>query len=153
MLCKRDSVGSHHSRTVRTYCQVSFRVRCKEVASTFPSARVIRDEAGRSRGYGIVSFETPDKASIAMHAMNGAWLGGGPVRVRFHESKALPPLPSAFFQNDDQPSPPPQDLTGPTIPPFLPPVTLIGRLNLRCGGKGVVAEGKWQMGCSDVSGS
>jgi len=70
------------------------------------SARVMRNENGESRGFGFVSFQTPDQgllsssavpsctltlylASTAMHAMNGALLGAKQVVVRLHEPKQL----------------------------------------------------------------
>ncbi|KAJ3574945.1 hypothetical protein NP233_g1413 [Leucocoprinus birnbaumii] len=53
------------------------------------SARVMRDEAGASRGFGFVSFQTPDQAAAAMHAMNGAQLGSKAIVVRLHEPKQL----------------------------------------------------------------
>ncbi|KAJ7760813.1 hypothetical protein B0H14DRAFT_3595203 [Mycena olivaceomarginata] len=39
------------------------------------SARVMRSETGESRGFGFVSYQTPDQASAALHAMNGVLLG------------------------------------------------------------------------------
>ncbi|KAF8842446.1 hypothetical protein BDN67DRAFT_1067736 [Paxillus ammoniavirescens] len=53
------------------------------------SARVMRNEAGESRGFGFVSFQTPDQASSAMHAMNGVLLGSKQLVVRLHEPKQL----------------------------------------------------------------
>ncbi|KAF8221063.1 hypothetical protein L208DRAFT_1426715 [Tricholoma matsutake] len=53
------------------------------------SARVMRNEAGESRGFGFVSFQTPDQASTAMHAMNGVQLGSKQIVVRLHEPKQL----------------------------------------------------------------
>ncbi|KAF9443021.1 hypothetical protein P691DRAFT_779114 [Macrolepiota fuliginosa MF-IS2] len=53
------------------------------------SARVMRDEGGASRGFGFVSFQTPDQASAALHAMNGAQLGSKSIVVRLHEPKQL----------------------------------------------------------------
>ncbi|KAF5357025.1 hypothetical protein D9756_006674 [Leucocoprinus leucothites] len=53
------------------------------------SARVMRDEAGASRGFGFVSYQTPDQATAAMHAMNGAQLGSKAIVVRLHEPKQL----------------------------------------------------------------
>ncbi|KXN81675.1 Polyadenylate-binding protein, cytoplasmic and nuclear [Leucoagaricus sp. SymC.cos] len=53
------------------------------------SARVMRDEAGVSRGFGFVSFQTTDQAAAAMHAMNGAQLGSKSIVVRLHEPKQL----------------------------------------------------------------
>ncbi|KAF8889597.1 hypothetical protein BD779DRAFT_1439034 [Infundibulicybe gibba] len=53
------------------------------------SARVMRNENGDSRGFGFVSYRTPDQASAAMHAMNGAQLGSKQVVVRLHEPKQL----------------------------------------------------------------
>ncbi|KAJ3827038.1 hypothetical protein F5880DRAFT_1729251 [Lentinula raphanica] len=38
------------------------------------SACVMRNEAGESRGFGSVSYQAPDQAAAAMHAMNGITL-------------------------------------------------------------------------------
>ncbi|TFK26546.1 hypothetical protein FA15DRAFT_679488 [Coprinopsis marcescibilis] len=53
------------------------------------SARVMRNEGGESRGFGFVSFQTPDQANAALHAMNGAQLGSKQIVVRLHEPKHL----------------------------------------------------------------
>ncbi|KAJ6628003.1 hypothetical protein B0H10DRAFT_1779025 [Mycena sp. CBHHK59/15] len=53
------------------------------------SARVMRNESGESRGFGFVSYQTPDQASAALHAMNGVLLGTKQVVVRLHEPKQL----------------------------------------------------------------
>lgn len=53
------------------------------------SARVMRNENGESRGFGFVSFQTPDQAMAAMHAMNGITLGSKQITVRLHEPKQL----------------------------------------------------------------
>lgn len=53
------------------------------------SARVMRNEIGESRGFGFVSYQTPDQAASAMHAMNGHLLGSKHVVVRLHEPKQL----------------------------------------------------------------
>ncbi|KAH7913313.1 hypothetical protein BJ138DRAFT_1111574 [Hygrophoropsis aurantiaca] len=53
------------------------------------SARVMRNENGESRGFGFVSYQTPDQAGAAMHAMNGAILGSKQLVVRLHEPKQL----------------------------------------------------------------
>ncbi|KAG9019334.1 hypothetical protein FRB90_003740 [Tulasnella sp. 427] len=53
------------------------------------SARVMRTESGQSRGFGFVSYQTPDQASGAMNAMNGTNLGTKPIIVRLHEPKQL----------------------------------------------------------------
>lgn len=53
------------------------------------SARVMRNEQGESRGFGFVSFQTPEQATAAMHAMNGAQLGAKQIVVRLHEPKQL----------------------------------------------------------------
>ncbi|KAF9077433.1 hypothetical protein BDP27DRAFT_1357522 [Rhodocollybia butyracea] len=53
------------------------------------SARVMRNEAGESRGFGFVSYQMPDQAANAMHAMNGITLGSKQVVVRLHEPKQL----------------------------------------------------------------
>ncbi|OCH86497.1 hypothetical protein OBBRIDRAFT_761221 [Obba rivulosa] len=53
------------------------------------SARVMRNENGESRGFGFVSYQTPDQAAAAMHAMNGMLLGNKQLVVRLHEPKQL----------------------------------------------------------------
>ncbi|KAF7971491.1 hypothetical protein HWV62_20950 [Athelia sp. TMB] len=53
------------------------------------SARVMRNENGESRGFGFVSYQTPDQANAAMHAMNGMVLGSKQLVVRLHEPKQL----------------------------------------------------------------
>ncbi|KAI0031346.1 hypothetical protein K488DRAFT_52287 [Vararia minispora EC-137] len=53
------------------------------------SARVMRNEGGESRGFGFVSFQTPDQAAAALHSMNGAVVGNKQLVVRLHEPKQL----------------------------------------------------------------
>ncbi|KAI0792393.1 hypothetical protein C8Q75DRAFT_714526 [Abortiporus biennis] len=53
------------------------------------SARVMRNESGESRGFGFVSYQTPDQAAAAMHAMNGIVIGSKQLVVRLHEPKQL----------------------------------------------------------------
>ncbi|KII87881.1 hypothetical protein PLICRDRAFT_650426 [Plicaturopsis crispa FD-325 SS-3] len=53
------------------------------------SARVMRNENGESRGFGFVSYQTPDQAAAALHAMNGFVLGSKQLVVRLHEPKQL----------------------------------------------------------------
>lgn len=45
-------------------------------------ANVMRDEEGRSKGWGIVEFETPEEAVAAVNALNGSELGGRKIMVR-----------------------------------------------------------------------
>ncbi|CAE6395900.1 unnamed protein product [Rhizoctonia solani] len=49
------------------------------------SARVMRNDAGQSRGFGFVSYQT----SAALQAMNGIFLGSKQIAVRLHEPKQL----------------------------------------------------------------
>ncbi|KIL62740.1 hypothetical protein M378DRAFT_80802 [Amanita muscaria Koide BX008] len=53
------------------------------------SARVMRNEGGDSRGFGFVSYQTPEQATAAMHSMNGVQLGSKQIVVRLHEPKQL----------------------------------------------------------------
>ncbi|KIY47503.1 hypothetical protein FISHEDRAFT_45229 [Fistulina hepatica ATCC 64428] len=53
------------------------------------SARVMRNDAGESRGFGFVSFQYPDQAAAAMRAMNGVQIGSKQIVVRLHEPKQL----------------------------------------------------------------
>lgn len=43
---------------------------------------VMRDENGRSKGWGIVEFERPEEAVAAINSLNGVDLGGRPLIVR-----------------------------------------------------------------------
>lgn len=45
-------------------------------------ANVMRDDTGRSKGWGIVEFETPEEAVAAVNTLNGTDLGGRKVLVR-----------------------------------------------------------------------
>ncbi|KAK8869837.1 hypothetical protein IAR55_000405 [Kwoniella newhampshirensis] len=55
------------------------------------SARVMRDEYGRSRGYGFVSFYTPEQAANAIQVMNGTTVGSQQISVTLHEPRKLRP--------------------------------------------------------------
>ncbi|WVQ71620.1 hypothetical protein IAR50_001160 [Cryptococcus sp. DSM 104548] len=55
------------------------------------SAKVMRDEAQRSRGYGFVSFEAPEQASRAISAMNEKPFGRQTLSVTLHEPRKLRP--------------------------------------------------------------
>lgn len=49
----------------------------------------MRDENGRSRGFGFVSFQTPNQAALALRSMNGVVIGSKQIVVRLHEPKQL----------------------------------------------------------------
>lgn len=53
------------------------------------SARVMRDDNGKSREFGFVSFTTPDEAQQALQAMDNAKLGTKKIIVRLHEPKTM----------------------------------------------------------------
>ena len=53
------------------------------------SARVMRDNDGKSREFGFVSFTTPDEARQALQAMDNAKLGSKKITVRLHEPKTM----------------------------------------------------------------
>ncbi|KIR38087.1 hypothetical protein I307_05029 [Cryptococcus deuterogattii 99/473] len=55
------------------------------------SARVMRDDHQRSRGYGFVSFYTPEEAACAVKAMNGTQFGRQVLSVTLHEPRKLRP--------------------------------------------------------------
>ncbi|KAH9975322.1 hypothetical protein BGW80DRAFT_1436531 [Lactifluus volemus] len=61
----------------------------REVSSGVFLARVMRNENGESRGFGFVSYQTPDQANAALRAMNGVQLGTKQLVVRLHEPKQL----------------------------------------------------------------
>ena len=49
---------------------------------TITEARVITDrETGRSRGFGFITYGTPDEAQAAVSSMNGVDVGGRPLTV------------------------------------------------------------------------
>ncbi|VEU19583.1 DEKNAAC100248 [Brettanomyces naardenensis] len=51
---------------------------------SFTQANVMWDmKTGRSRGYGFVSFQDSQDAEAALQAMNGATLGGRPIRLNW----------------------------------------------------------------------
>jgi RNA recognition motif-containing protein len=45
-------------------------------------ANVVKDDTGRSKGWGIVEFETPEEAVQAVQTLNGVELGGRKILVR-----------------------------------------------------------------------
>lgn len=51
-------------------------------SGTVVFANVIRDQAGRSKGWGIVEFTTPAEAAQAVQEMNGSELDGRFIMVR-----------------------------------------------------------------------
>lgn len=53
------------------------------------SARVMRDEHGKSREFGFVSFTTPEDAAKALHSVNGKQIGTKVIYVRLHEPKKM----------------------------------------------------------------
>ncbi|KAK4688223.1 hypothetical protein P7C73_g1892, partial [Tremellales sp. Uapishka_1] len=55
------------------------------------SARIMRDDVGKSRGYGFVSFDTPEEAAKAILVMNGARVGSQTISVTLHEPRKLRP--------------------------------------------------------------
>lgn len=45
-------------------------------------SNVMKDEEGRSKGWGIVEYETPEEALVAIQTLNGADMGGRRILVR-----------------------------------------------------------------------
>ncbi|TIA72053.1 hypothetical protein E3P91_02172 [Wallemia ichthyophaga] len=66
------------------------------------SARVMRDENDQSRGFGFVSYQSPESAKAALHVMNGVGVRTKAITVRFHEPKQLrqEKLAARFSKND-----------------------------------------------------
>lgn len=74
---KRCYVGNLAWKTSWQDLKDKFR-ECGQVIYT----NVMRDEGGRSKGWGIVEFETPEEALEAINTLNGAELGGRRILVR-----------------------------------------------------------------------
>jgi polyadenylate-binding protein len=55
------------------------------------SCKVATDEAGRSRGYGFVHYETAEAAESAIKAVNGMLLNDKKVYVGHHISRKVNP--------------------------------------------------------------
>ncbi|WWC69489.1 uncharacterized protein I206_103430 [Kwoniella pini CBS 10737] len=55
------------------------------------SARVMRDDQGRSRSYGFVSFHSPEQAANAIAEMHGQKLGQRIISVALHQPRKLRP--------------------------------------------------------------
>ncbi|CDR88537.1 related to polyadenylate-binding protein 3 [Sporisorium scitamineum] len=53
------------------------------------SARVMRDNDGKSREFGFVSFKVAEDATQALQAMDNAKLGSKKITVRLHEPKTM----------------------------------------------------------------
>ncbi|KZS98505.1 hypothetical protein SISNIDRAFT_472397 [Sistotremastrum niveocremeum HHB9708] len=68
--------------------QVCFRI-YPLIFGQIVSARVMRNDNGQSRGFGFVSYQTPEQAANALRAMNGVVLGSKQIIVRLHEPKQL----------------------------------------------------------------
>ncbi|KIO22878.1 hypothetical protein M407DRAFT_78768 [Tulasnella calospora MUT 4182] len=80
------------------------------------SARVMRTETGQSRGFGFVSYQTPDQASGALSAMNGTTLGTKAIIVRLHEPKQLRQEKLATRYSAGGRNPHPRSASGATSP-------------------------------------
>ncbi|KAG2444760.1 hypothetical protein HXX76_001504 [Chlamydomonas incerta] len=76
-LGKRCFVGNLAWKTSWQDLKDKFR-ECGNVVYT----NVMRDDDGRSKGWGIVEFESPEEALHAIQTLNGAELGGRRILVR-----------------------------------------------------------------------
>lgn len=73
---------------------LSFRTSEEELRSAFEEYGVVQDakiitdrETGRSRGFGFLTMGSPEEAKNAIEGMNGADLGGRPLRVNEAEER------------------------------------------------------------------
>jgi nucleolysin TIA-1/TIAR len=95
---------------------------------TITSARIIRDESGRSKGFGFLSFTSEQEARRCMQERNGTTLRGRVLRLNdsHHSGGGAPPPPPPgpppFFM-----PPPPFGFPGFPPPPFpFPPPPAAG---------------------------
>lgn len=56
---------------------------------TITSARIMRDNAGNSRGFGFVCYSTPEEATKAVTEMSGKLLNGKPIYVALAQRKEV----------------------------------------------------------------
>ena len=86
-----DITGMGEEIRVRRRCFVSnlaWRTSWQDLKDKFRDcgnvvyANVMRDESNRSKGWGIVEFETAEEAVNAMNTLNGAEIHGRPIIVR-----------------------------------------------------------------------
>lgn len=64
------------------------------------SCKVVQDEAGKSKGYGFVHFESDDAAAAAVERVNGMKIGSKEVFVgQFHKRHDRPSGKSEYFTN------------------------------------------------------
>lgn len=57
------------------------------VCGTITSAKIMRDDKGRSKGFGFVCFSTPEEATKAVTEFNGRMLAGKPIYVALAQKK------------------------------------------------------------------
>ncbi|KAJ1976177.1 Protein phosphatase PP2A regulatory subunit B [Dimargaris verticillata] len=57
------------------------------ICGDITSAKVMRDEAGKPKGFGFVCFSTPEEATKAVTEMNGRMLGSKPIYVALAQRK------------------------------------------------------------------
>ena len=60
---------------------------------TLTQCRVVRERDGRSKGYGFVSYNSPEECKLAMRAMHGAVVEGRPIKVQWKGDKQSPLTP------------------------------------------------------------
>lgn len=56
---------------------------------TITSAKVMRDDKVRSKGFGFVCFSTPEEAALAVNDKNGFSLRGKPIYVALAQKRVL----------------------------------------------------------------
>uniref|UniRef100_A0A6B2L1L4 Polyadenylate-binding protein n=1 Tax=Arcella intermedia TaxID=1963864 RepID=A0A6B2L1L4_9EUKA len=85
------------------------------------SAKIMLDDLGNSRGFGFISFTTPQGTANALREMNGRPLPGShkPLYVAYHEPKAIRQKKLALHFASNRYQPPSM---GPMYGPPMPPV-------------------------------
>ena len=67
-------------------------------AGAVASVKILKDEGGRSKGFGFVDMSSENEAATAAKTLNGKELGGRAIKVDIAQPrKARPPRPARYY--------------------------------------------------------